>query len=48
MRLSVAYPATDAEFHSRIFICDHTMKLVVARQPHSNPNHAPHTAPRRP
>ena len=42
MRLSVACTATDAEFQNRIIIRDHTMNLpVVARQPHSDPNHAP-------
>ena len=41
MRLSVACTATDAEFQNRIIIRDHT-------QPHPNPNHAPHTAPRPP
>jgi hypothetical protein len=49
MRLSVACTATDAEFQNRIIIRDHTMNLpVVARQPHPDPNHAPHTAPRPP
>ena len=49
MRLSVACTVTDAEFQNRIIICDHTMNLpVVARQPHPDPNHAPHTAPRPP
>ncbi len=46
MRLSVACTATDAEFQNRIIIRDHSMILVVARQPHPNPNHALHTAPR--
>ena len=49
MRLSVACTVTDAEFQNRIIICDHTMNLpVVARQPHPDPNHAPHTALRPP
>ena len=49
MRLSVACTATDAEFQNRIIIRDHTMNLlVVARQPHPDPNHAPHTAQRPP
>jgi len=50
MRLSAACTATDAEFQSRIIIRDHTMNLaaVAARQPHLDPNHAPHTAPRPP
>ncbi len=49
MRLSVECTMTDAEFQNRIVIRDHTMNLpVVARQPHPNPNHAPHTAPRPP
>ena len=48
MRLSVACTVTDAEFQNHI-IRDHTMNLpVVARQPHPDPNHAPHTAPRPP
>ena len=39
----------DAEFQNRIIIRDHTMNLpVVARQPHPDPNHAPHTVPRPP
>ncbi len=49
MRLSVACTATDAEFQNRIIIRDHTMNLpvvVVARQPHPDPNHAPHMAQR--
>ncbi len=49
MRLSVACTATDADFQNHIIIRDHTMNLpVVARQPHPDPNHAPHTAPRPP
>jgi hypothetical protein len=47
MRLSVACTATDAEFQNRIIIRDRTLNLdVVARQPHPDPNYAPHTAPR--
>ena len=43
MRLSVACTVTDAEFQNRIIIRDHTMNLpAVARQPHPDPNHAPH------
>ena len=46
MRLSVACTATNAEFQNRIIIRDHNTNLpVVARQPHPDPNHAPHTAP---
>ncbi len=49
MRLSVACTATDAEFQNRIIIRHRTLNLdVVARQPHPDPNHAPHTAPRPP
>ncbi len=49
MRLSVECTATDAEFQNRIIIRDHTMNLpVVARQPHPDPDHAPHTAQRPP
>ena len=45
MRLSIACAATDAEFQNRIILHDNTLNLhVVARQPHPNPNYAPHTA----
>ena len=47
MRLSVACAATDAEFQNRIIMRDNTLNLpVVARQPHPNPNFAPHAAAR--
>ena len=39
--------ATDAEFQNRIIMRDNTLSLfVVARQPHPNPNFAPHAAAR--
>ncbi len=39
----------NAEFQSRIIIREHTMNLPgVARQPHPDPDHAPHTALRPP
>ena len=42
IRLSIACAATDAEF-----LHDNTLNLhVVARQPHPDPNYAPHTAAR--
>ena len=45
MRLSAACAATDAEFQNRIIQRDRTLNLpVVARQPHPNPNYAPHAA----
>ncbi len=45
MHLSVACTAADAQFQNRIIIRDCTMYLpVVARQPHPDPNHAPHGA----
>ena len=45
MRLSVACVATDAEFQNRIIQRDRTLNFpVVARQPHPNPNFAPHVA----
>jgi hypothetical protein len=47
MRLSIACAATDAEFQNRIILHDNTLNLhVVARQPHPDPNYAPHTAAR--
>ena len=45
MRLSTACAATDAEFQNRIILHDNTLH-VVARQPHPDPNYAPHTAAR--
>ena len=48
MRLSIACAATDAEYQNRIILHDNTLNLpVVARQPHPDPNYAPHTAARR-
>ena len=48
MRLSIACAATDAEYQNRIIFHDNTLNLpVVARQPHPNPNYAPHMAARR-
>ncbi len=48
MRLSIACAATDAEYQNRIILHDNTLNLpVVARQPHPDPNYAPHAAPRR-
>ena len=45
MRLSIASAATDAEFQSRVIRRDMTLNLpVVARQPHPDPNYAPHAA----
>ena len=47
MRLSVACVATDAEYQNRIIQRDRTLNLpVVARQPHPDPNFAPHAARR--
>ena len=46
MRLSIACAATDAEFQNRIILHDNTLNLHVARQPHPDPNCAPHTAAR--
>ena len=45
MRLSIACAATDAEYRNRIILHDNTP--VVARQPHPDPNYAPHSAARR-
>ena len=48
MRLSIACVATDAEYQNRIILHDSTLNLpVVARQPHPDPNYAPHTEARR-
>ena len=45
MRLSIACAATDAEFQNRIIVHDNTLNLHdMARQPHPDPNYAPHTA----
>ena len=47
MCLRTACAATDAEFQNRIILHDNTLNLhVVARQPHPDPNYAPHTAAR--
>ena len=47
MCLSIACAATDAEFQNRILLRDNTLNLlVVARQPHPDPNYAPHSAAR--
>ena len=47
MRLSIACAATDAEYHNRIILHENTLYLlVVAQQPHPDPNYAPHTAAR--
>ena len=47
MRLSITCAAADAEFQNRIILHDNTLNLhVVARQPHPDPNYAPHTAAR--
>jgi len=48
MRLSIACAATDAEYQNRIILHDSTLNLpVVARQPHPDPNYAPHAVARR-
>ena len=48
MRLSIACEATDAEHQNRIILHENTLNLpVVARQPHPDPNFAPHAAARR-
>ena len=48
MRLSIACAATDAEYQNRIILHDNTLNLpIVARQPHLDPNYAPHSAARR-
>ena len=48
MRLSIARAATDAEYQNRIILHDNTLNLpVVARQPHPDPNYAPHMEARR-
>ena len=47
MRLSIACAATNVKFHNRFILHDNTLNLpVVARQPHPDPNYAPHTAAR--
>ena len=47
MRLSISCVATDAEFQNRIILHDNTLNFhVVVRQPHPDPNYAPHTAAR--
>ena len=47
MRLSIACVATDAEFQNRIMLDNNTPNQhVVARQPHPDPNYAPHSAAR--
>ena len=47
MRLSIACAATDAEYQNRIILHDNTLNLpIVARQPHPDPNYAPHAAAR--
>ncbi len=46
--LSIACAATDAEYQNRIILHDSTINLlVVAQQPHPDPNYAPHSAARR-
>ena len=48
MRLSIACAATDADYQNHIILQGNTLNLpVVARQPHSDSNYAPHTAARR-
>ena len=42
MRLSIACAATDADYQNRIILHDN----IVARQPHPDPNYAPHAAAR--
>ena len=45
MRLSIACAATEMDLQNRIYFHDNTLILhVVARQPHPDPNYAPHTA----
>jgi hypothetical protein len=47
MRLSIAFAATDVEYH-RIILHDSIPNLpVVARQPHPDHNYTPHSAARR-
>ena len=45
MRLSIACAATDADYQNCIILQDNTLP-VVARQPHPDPNYAPHAAAR--
>ena len=49
MRLSIACAATDADYQNRIILPprQHPQPPVVARQPHPDPNYAPHAAARR-
>ena len=48
MRLNIACAATDADYQNRIILQGNTLNLpVVARQPHPDPNYAPHAAARR-
>ena len=48
MRLSIACAATDAKYQNRIILYDNNLNfLVVAQQPHPDPNYAQHTAARR-
>jgi len=48
MRLRIVCAALDAEYQNRIILHDNTLNLpVVARQPHPDPNYAPHSAARR-
>ena len=45
MLLSIACAATDAEFQNSIILHDNTLKIpFVARQPHPDPDYAPHAA----
>ena len=45
--MSIACAATDADFQNRIILHDNSLNLhVVNRQPHPDPNFAPHTAVR--
>ena len=47
MRLSAACVATDAEYQNRIIQRDRALSFtMVARQPYSDPNFAPHAARR--
>ena len=45
MRLTIVYAVMDADYQNRINLQDKTLNLtVVARQPHPDPNYAPHAA----
>ena len=47
-RLSIVCAATDADYQNCIILQDKTLNFpAVARQPHPDPNYAPHTAARR-